>query len=78
MDNPNACYALPSGTAAARLVNGDMSAAPDVLLSLAMRTGLVTLGVLAAGEKKNALKYGFAGACAIEVGVLVWAWGTQR
>lgn len=66
--------ALPSATTAYRLVQGDLSAWPNLLRDLIGRTFLVGVGVKLAGASwKETLKYGFSGALGIEAFVLTYA-----
>jgi hypothetical protein len=56
------------------MMSGDLSAAPEALLHMGLRGGLIAAGMYAAGLRgKDLTKYALAGTAAIEVFVLTWA-----
>lgn len=68
------CPTLPSADTAYRLIRGDGSAVPNLLRDLLGRAALIGVGVaIAGGSKKEALRYGVAGALSIEAFVLTYA-----
>jgi len=69
---------LPSAAAAGKLVRGDLSALPAVMLTTAMRAGLIGVGMLLAGEREHVPRNAIGGALAIEAFVLGWEWWHAR
>lgn len=69
------CASLPSSTCAYKLVQGDLTSLPAVFGSTLGRAGLISLGMLAFGERdtKTLVKYSLGGALAIEGFVLAYA-----
>lgn len=67
------CPALPSGTCAVDLLRGDWSALPRVIGFTAARAALVSVGLLAVGEREHVVRNALGGALAIEGFVLAWA-----
>jgi|HubBroStandDraft_2_1064218.scaffolds.fasta_scaffold26404_2 hypothetical protein len=65
--------ALPSGSSAAALLGGDVSALPAVVGSTIARAVLVGSGLIVAGERMHVVRNAVAGALAIEAFVLGWA-----
>lgn len=71
--------ALPSGSSAAALLSGDMSALPLAVAHTVLRAGLVGAGLLVAGERTHVVRNAVAGSLAIEAFVLSWAaWKLHR
>lgn len=67
------CASLPSSDSAQALVRGEPGALVGVLVTTALRAGLVAAGAYAAGVRGTALKRAaIGGALAIEVFVLAW------
>jgi hypothetical protein len=61
---------LPSVASAEDFWNGNPGGLMGVIVSTALRAGLVGVGLAIAGERKNLVKYSLAGALAIEAFVL--------
>jgi hypothetical protein len=82
LGQPGACpvcpAALPSGSSAADLLDGDWSALPAVAGYTLARAALVGSGLLVAGERTHVVRNAVAGALAIEVFVLAWAAWKKR
>lgn len=64
---------LPSGQSAQRLIDGDWSAIPMVVLHTALRGLLASGGIYLLGDRKHAIRNGFAAAVGIEIYILTWA-----
>ncbi len=62
---------LPSVVAAEQFLNGEEGGLAGVITSLLGRAVVISLGLLAVGERKHVIKYSLAGATAIEVFVLI-------
>ena len=77
---PTSCpAALPSGSSAAALLSGDMSALPIAVAHTVVRAALVGAGLLIAGERAHVIRNAVAGSLAIETFVLGWAaWKLHR
>lgn len=67
------CPALPSGTSAFKLVQGDPAGIPGVIGHTVGRATLIGVGLALAGERKHLVRNAIGGALAIEAFVLVWA-----
>lgn len=83
LGDPDTCpvcpAALPSGSSAAALLSGDMSALPLAVAHTVLRAGLVGAGLLVAGERTHVVRNAVAGSLAIETFVLGWAaWKLRR
>lgn len=63
---------LPSASSARALVRGEASAIPLVLAHLALRAGLIAMGMYAVGVRQNILRASIGGAVGIEAFVLTW------
>lgn len=61
---------LPSIGAAEGWLRGDPGAGFAVLVSVAMRAGLIGVGLAVLGERKRLVPYSIAGAIAVEAFVL--------
>ena len=70
---PPVCPALPSGTSAVRLIQGDPSGIVGVVGHTLGRSVLVGVGMAIAGERKHLVRNAVAGALGIEAFVLCWA-----
>ena len=78
-DGPTCPAALPSGSSAAALVGGDMSALPLAVGHTIVRAALVGAGLIVAGERSHVIRNAVAGSLAIETFVLAWAaWKLRR
>jgi len=75
---PECPAALPSGSSAAALVGGDLSALPIAVGHTLVRAALVGTGLLIAGEREHVIRNAVAGSLAIEAFVLGWAAWLQR
>jgi len=64
---------LPSETAAKALLRGEPGALGQVVLWTVFRAGVIGAGLYAAGERDRLARYAFAGALAVELGVLYFA-----
>lgn len=74
MSVPSNCATLPSSTAAAELIAGDLAALPRVVLSTIGRAALVGVGLAVAGVRGRRLAVeAMAGAAGVEVFVLGFA-----
>jgi hypothetical protein len=67
------CPALPSGSSAVALLNGDPGALPIAIGHTLLRSVLVGAGLLVAGERTHVVRNAIAGSLAIETFVLAWA-----
>lgn len=76
--DPNAPGVLPSGEAACRLIEGDVSAVPPVLGWTAVRAAAIAAGLYIFGDRKNVFGKAVAGAVAVEVVVLAEMWWRKR
>lgn len=70
---PAMCPALPSGSSAVALLNGDPGALPIAIGHTLLRSVLVGAGLLVAGERTHVVRNAIAGSLAIETFVLAWA-----
>ena len=66
---------LPSSETACRIVHGDIKALPNMFRDTAMRGLLVSIGIVAVGERDayKIIGYGLGGAAAIEAFVLAYS-----
>lgn len=71
---------LPSATSACRLMSGDTSAVPSVILHTLGRALLIAAGITMAGERdmQRVGRHAIGAALAIEVFALTWAAMHQR
>lgn len=65
--------ALPSGSSAAALIDGDWNALPVAVGHTIVRAALVGAGLVVAGERTHVIRNAVAGSLAIETFVLGWA-----
>lgn len=65
---------LPSETAAKALIRGEPGALGSVLYWTLWRAGVIGAGLYVAGERERLVRNALAGALAVEVGVLLFAW----
>jgi hypothetical protein len=65
---------LPSAEAARQLVRGDGGALFKVAGTTLLRAGLIGTGLYVAGQHRRLVRSAIAGALAVEVFVLAWAW----
>ena len=65
---------LPSETAARALIRGEAGGLGAVVYWTLLRAGLIGTGLYVAGERQNLMRNAIAGALAVEVGVLLFAW----
>lgn len=72
--DPSQPGVLPSGEAACRLVEGDLSAIPPTVAWTGVRAGAIAAGLWLFGERKHVLAKALAGAVAVEVVVLAEMW----
>lgn len=70
--HPVLAATLPSASSAWSLVNGEPGALPLVLVHTALRAGIISVGLLVAGQKQIA-KNAIVSSLAIEAFVLGWA-----
>jgi len=77
LGDPPACpvcpAALPSGSSASALLNGDPGALPIAIGHTLLRSVLVGTGLMVAGERAHVVRNAIAGSLAIETFVLGWA-----
>lgn len=65
---------LPSETAARALIRGEPGALGSVLYWTLLRAGIIGAGLYAVGDREHTVRNALAGALAVEVGVLLFAW----
>ena len=65
---------LPSETAAKALLRGEPGGLSSVVFWTLFRAGVIGAGLYAAGEREKLVRYAVAGALAVELGVLFFAW----
>lgn len=68
---------LPSEAAARALVRGEPGAWVDVLSSTLLRASLIGAGLYVVGSRERLVRNALAGALAVEIGVLLFAWNTE-
>jgi hypothetical protein len=73
LGQPDSCPALPSGSAAAALLDGDLTAIGPTIGYTGLRAVLIATGMVLAGEREHVVRNAVAGSLAIEAFVLGWA-----
>ena len=71
--SPTLAPALPSASSALSLVNGEPGALGLVVAHTALRAGIIGIGLLVAGQRKQVVKNAIISSLAIETFVLGWA-----
>jgi hypothetical protein len=69
---------LPSEIAARALIRGEAGGLGSVVYWTLLRAGLIGAGLYVAGERQNLTRNALAGALAVEIGVLFFAWREER
>lgn len=65
---------LPSEIAARAFIRGEPGALTAVVFSTLLRASLIGAGLYVAGDREHTIRNALAGALAVEVGVLLFAW----
>ncbi len=68
----NECLALPSSDSALALVDGKEGALGKAILHTVGRTCLISIGMYAAGQRKNVIRSAVGASLAIEVFALIY------